>query len=444
MENYQVQKDAKVRILPADEKIIDRLRRITSILLLNTGFTGNPGLLNGKMGITIFYFVLIISCQSQDKSNENKYFNLLEVSKTSSVKLSDLGFADIEYVPLETNEASMISAFDVVFFHDYSSNKLIASTDYYFFKNRNKIFKFRNNGTFVKAIEPVGRGPNEILNISDLDISKKNQNIYVLSSWQNKFSVYSKEGDFLRTFNIPVYVYEFRLIEGRILCFCGNNSGTNENNFVLIDTMGNIIDSYPNRNQFIQKSGFGYPHENLFYTFQDNLFKKEIFSDTIYFFDNITFKPHIVLDAGERLITPKARSEFDMKYLCSNYLVPMNLLEFGDFIYYEYAFKFVIPDDVLIYSFIASKKDKFQAIINSGEGFTNDLDGGPGILPITVKDDNTILSLVDALQLKAHVASDAFKNSIPKYPEKKKELERLANSLKDTDNPVLVLVKLKK
>jgi len=392
----------------------------------------------------LFYYVLIISCQSHNISNENKYFNLLEVSKTSSVKLSDLGFVDIEYVPLETSEASMISAFDIVFFHDYASNKLIAGTDYFLFKNRNKIFKFRNNGTFVKTIDPVGRGPNEILNISDLDISKNNQNIYLLSSWQKKFIVYSKEGDFLRTFNIPVYVYEFRLIEERILCFCGNNSGTNENNFVLVDTIGNIIDSYPNKYQFIQKSGFGYPHENLFYAFHDNLFNKEIFSDTIYFFDDMTFKPHIVLDAGERLITPEARSEFDMNYLCRNYLAPLNLLEFGDFIYYEYAYKFVIPDDVLIYSYIASKKDKFQAIINSGEGFANNLDGGPSILPITVKDDNTILSLVDALQLKTHIASEEFRKSTPKFTEKKKELEKMANSLKETDNPVLVLVKLKK
>jgi len=37
-----------------------------------------------------------------------------------------------------------------------------------------------------------------------------------------------------------------------------------------------------------------------------------------------------------------------------------------------------------------------------------------------------------------------FKNSSPEYPEKKKELEKLANTLKETDNPVLVLVRLKK
>jgi hypothetical protein len=56
MENYRIQKDAKIRILPADEKIIDRLRRIANVLLLNASFIDNPGLLNGKIGIAIFFY----------------------------------------------------------------------------------------------------------------------------------------------------------------------------------------------------------------------------------------------------------------------------------------------------------------------------------------------------------------------------------------------------
>jgi hypothetical protein len=46
-------------------------------------------------------------------------------------------------------------------------------------------------------------------------------------------------------------------------------------------------------------------------------------------------------------------------------------------------------------------------------------------------------------KLKVLISSEAFKNSSPKYPEKKKELEQLANSLDENDNPILMLVKLK-
>ena len=120
------------------------------------------------------------------------------------------------------------------------------------------------------------------------------------------------------------------------------------------------------------------------------------------------------------------------------------MFEFGNYIYYEFLYGFKIGGSNILYGFIGSKKDNFQVLINAEQGLINDLDGGPNIWPKTIKDDNTIIGWVDALQLKAHVASEAFKNSTPKYPEKKKELEKLANSLKETDNPVLIMVKLKK
>lgn len=220
--------------------------------------------------------------------------------------------------------------------------------------------------------------------------------------------------------------------------------GNIENSYNLIDTNGRIIKSYPNKYPFSNHDAYYIYHENLYYRFNNSLCKKEVYCDTVYVLEDKDFKPRIVLEVGEKLITPKARSEFDGPYLLKNYIDPLNLFEFGDYIYYEFIYRYVVPDDVLMYGFIGSKEGDFQALINPEEGIINDLDGGPNILPRTVQDDNTIIALVEALQIKTHVASEAFKNSNPKYPEKKKELIKLANSLKGTDNPVLVLVKLKK
>ena len=38
------------------ERIENRLQRIANVLLLNASFIDNPGLLNGKMGIAIFFY----------------------------------------------------------------------------------------------------------------------------------------------------------------------------------------------------------------------------------------------------------------------------------------------------------------------------------------------------------------------------------------------------
>jgi len=117
------------------------------------------------------------------------------------------------------------------------------------------------------------------------------------------------------------------------------------------------------------------------------------------------------------------------------------LFEFGDYVYYEYLYENKFEPTDLVYGFIGSKEKDFHAFINSGQGIYNDLDGGPDIWPKTTRDDNTILTWIDAIYLKKHVASEAFRKSKPLYPEKKQELEKLANSLKETDNPVLVLVR---
>ena len=80
-------------------------------------------------------------------------------------------------------------------------------------------------------------------------------------------------------------------------------------------------------------------------------------------------------------------------------------------------------------------------------GIGNDLDNGLDFQPIgyfVEKDREFLFGLLSPYQIKAHVGTETFINSSPKYPEKKKELEKLANSLKETDNPVLVLVRLKR
>ncbi|MCG6189357.1 hypothetical protein [Maribellus maritimus] len=72
----------------------------------------------------------------------------------------------------------------------------------------------------------------------------------------------------------------------------------------------------------------------------------------------------------------------------------------------------------------------------------NDYDGGPDFEHVYQKN-NELIGYVNAMDLMIHVNSAKFRSSTPKHPEKKKELEQLANSLNENDNPVLMLVKLK-
>ncbi len=391
----------------------------------------------------LIFSLVAVSCQNANNRHENQIvtFDLKELPEITEVKLSDLGFVDIEYIPMETNEQSLITGSDDLI----TGNKIIVGNGFFLIKHFTTILKFNNNGSFATIIGKKGRGPNEFTVAHDVDINPVDHNIYLVSAWQKKFNVYSESGEFVRAFKMPLYApINFRFSDGNILCYCENHSGNVEDSYTLLDTSGQVIKSYPNRYPFTNHDAFGFSGENLFYRFNNKLFKKEVYSDTIFLYENMVFKPHLVIEVGQKLITPDARSKYDGMHIAKNFISPLNIFEFGDYVYYEFIYRFALPDDVLIYSFIGSKKGDLKAVIETGQGIINDLDGGSNIIPKTITDDNTIIAWVDPSKLKAHVDSEAFKKSTPKYPEKKKELEQLAGNLKETDNPVLVLVKLKK
>ena len=386
----------------------------------------------------IIILLIITSCQNSNPKAENPIikFDLKKLPKITNVKLSDLGFVDIEYIPLETNETCMIS-----YIMDIKFGK-----GFFLVQSFNKIIRFQDDGLFTTKIGTEGRGPNEFTHIHDFDIDKKNQNIYLVSAWQKRFFVYSDHGEFIRTFQCPQSNTSFKTSEDGILCYNINSFANVESSYNLIDNNGRIIKSFPNKYpwKLVQSGTAIFDHENIFYRFNNRLLKKEIYSDTVYLFDNMNFKPYLVIEQGEKLLTTKARSDFNSEYLFENFITQNNLFEFGDYIFYEFGYGYKIGHKNFYYGFIGSKKEGFQTLISEENGITNDLDGGPNIWPKTIKDGKTIIGWIDAIQLKTHIASEAFKNSKPNYPEKKKELEKLANSLKETDNPVLMLVRLKK
>lgn len=390
----------------------------------------------------LVFIVLLNSCHFiQESDNNLKVFNLEGTEIKEGLRLSDLGFKSIRYIQLETKMESTISSGSNLFFHEYNLNKIVFSGNSIFFKNGSKIYKFDNSGTFKTIISPIGRGPEEVVDINDFDIDSNSDCIYLLSSWQKKIKIYNNVGKYLREIELPFYCYEFDIWDDNILFFCGNNSGNNQYNYVLSDLSGNILKYFKNNYAFTQKSGYGFTHENLFYTAGDKLFKKEVYSDTIYCFENSSFIPHLVISAGSRLITPEIRTEQDRSYICNNFNQPMSLFESGGFVFYQYAHKYNPPYEALFYGFIGSLTDNFSVIYDAGSGIINDLDGGPNLQPICTNNDREVVSLIEPLYLKSYVKSVSFKESVSKYPERKIELEKLADSLKETDNPVLILVK---
>ena len=375
---------------------------------------------------------LILSLPAECQSLK---IDLRKLPKKEAVRLSDLGATDIQYIPLETTKQNVLPEI----------KKIVFGKSFFLTHSYANINMFRYNGQFVTKISKEGRGPDEITVAHDIDINPKDETIYLVDGWLQKFLVYNRDGKLMRSFKSPLKIaINFRITNDGILCYNDNNMAKTTDSFILIDTLGKVIMNYPNTYKWQDKTNrtVGYLHENLFYRFNNQLYKKGMYSDTVFVYRKKAFEPHIIIDVGKLRITPEARTNSPVAYIIHNFLTPHKLFEWGDYIYYEFYYQ---PDDENEgFSLIASKVNNFRILFDPEKGLINDLDGGPSIMPQTVRDNNTLVAWIEAFQLKKHVASEAFKKSKPLHPEKKKELEKLANKLKETDNPVLVLVRLKK
>lgn len=179
-------------------------------------------------------------------------------------------------------------------------------------------------------------------------------------------------------------------------------------------------------------------------TFNCTLHIKEMYSDTIFSFnDKGIHTPKYILELGNLNIPQDIRNwDFERfrNSIGRDFFFVNEIYETDKYLVFKYN-----HDNKRINLMIFNKQtgeiDNFPENERSG-GINNDVDGGPNFIP-EHNDNNIFLQKINAFELKTHVESEAFKNSTPKYPEKKKELEELAATLDENDNPVLMLVKLK-
>lgn len=110
--------------------------------------------------------ILLISCNQQDRKQKEA-----DVINFDNVATSEFEIENMEYIPLETTEHSLLGGI----------NKIIYKNDRYYIldKDQNKgVYIFDKDGNFLSSINKQGEGPGEYIEIMDMDIDNKN-NIYI-------------------------------------------------------------------------------------------------------------------------------------------------------------------------------------------------------------------------------------------------------------------------
>jgi len=314
------------------------------------------------------------------------------------------------------------------------------------------LVKYNRQGENPVQIGRQGKGPGEYQWWDSFAVEPKNGTIYIHGK-VNTIMIYTGDGNYLREFKLPYdpgskFIY-LDFFNNSYLLIAQSSIGAHAlYNWIITDTLGNVV-SYKKNSTSPFETRVG--SSGGIFKFKDVISYWVGYNDTVF-----SISPDFSYRASHMFTPGKHRMpEKELKFtspsqiieLTSQFYTPSLLLETNHFLINRYRYKgkygFVIIDK--------KSKETFISYIEGNKGIysggvTNNLDGGPPFIPTYYFIENSheyLGGILYPFQIKSHVTTDSYKNSTPKYPEKKKELEKLAYSLKETDNPVLILVKLK-
>ncbi|MBN1183723.1 MAG: 6-bladed beta-propeller [Bacteroidales bacterium] len=414
-----------------------------------------------------FLSTFFIQSCSQDFKAKNSIVTIDIQANIENMKPVDLSqFAsNCWYIILEKVEGRELSG---AFRYDISDKYIVVSD----FRN---CLIYDINGVYISTIGQRGNGPGEYKTITNLHIH--DDNIYIQSLYD--LNIYNKNGSFIIKHNSRFlinneyisswFIMDDSLFFGKI----NRMSGQEKQKATIFDINGNIKKSYKNYIYLHRLKPLAGPDESeaSIFQFQDNIFFKERCNDTLFYLTkDYQLKPLYKFDFGKYAQQFLQGDEDLQSYVSklNNYIWIENVFQSSAFILLDCNFNKYFPAkrrtsrtvmDGISLNFntthalglynkqtndliFCKPTDTDNPLFTSG--LYNDIDAGPRFYPIKQVNDSTLVMWIEAKQLKDHVASMDFIKAEVRSPEKKKELEKLANSLKEIDNPILMLVRLKK
>ncbi len=398
-----------------------------------------------------FIFVLLfilVSCSPKEKKQENILYEV-EISeafqKNTDGYLSEFADGKVEYIQLDSEKEHLLAqnpCFCVL------GEEVFAITS-------QQIFVFnRNTGEFIREIGHYGKDPEGYRKtLESFSFDEERKQIYT-SGWDPKnYYRYSADGHFLdkvTAYSIDKEGDVMDNIFGEIVtsiaplndtCFVGyvwNINGKQEAKLIVFNEKNHRIKVFPQYKRFdydINRDGISvYSWNAKYYQLNNRLHFFERFTDTVFTATIDTLQAKFVLHKGETEnanATDYTKNEGEVAYLPVE-----NVFESDRFLFFKVRKPLENFESEYYYGYF-DKTDQSTKVSNSQEGFENDLDSFIPFKFISASQNNEIIGFSEAYEVKLW-----FEENPEKAAQLSPELQKLKN-IKETDNPVVMIVKLK-
>ena len=231
----------------------------------------------------LLFALFFSSCEENNKyGNENETVILIRLKDEKTFNMdtfADEHISEIRYVPLETNDESLIAEIEKVYLY----KELIIIFD----QRANRILLFDMDGKYIRKIGRKGGGPNEYFSLNDIFFEESSGLIYAHERSKNVIFVYDLEGQIIETIQPSFHFNSFcKSKDGFWIYSCFQDNNPNGYNLMLVDnSMQKMIGGYfPQHPNFINKTWatrfrldsegvnyFAYPTSNCVYKLADSV-----------------------------------------------------------------------------------------------------------------------------------------------------------------------------
>jgi hypothetical protein len=390
------------------------------------------------------FAALILTSCNKEKGEQNDFVKLSvrdALNSERDVFLSEIA-SSIEYIPLETSDKSLVASLH---------RPILIDGTFYIIDNKWKdIKRFGRDGKFLGYVGGLGRAKGEFTSANPFNLFVDNEKGYPHIFDNTKLIEYNPEGSFVREIYVPDFknsnAHIFKMIKFSSYYFIdAHDFSSGKPHLIILDSLGSPLNPMPNfdKPEKSEKNGesdgpveFMSATPAHIYMFNGLLriitpdcdsiisFDKSLTRSVAYVIDYGNSKKSAVTAGNDRENSISAITTFTTEsdnaiFLSLRIGENIKSSEFGE--WYRALYNKRSGEFNLL-----RKRDKRDAIIN-------DIDGGIAFWPINHSPQGELIMPLSAIQF-----IDAAEKS------KSPEMKRVAATLKEDSNPVIVVVKLKK
>ena len=292
-----------------------------------------------KFVFILLSFCFLFSCHQF----QNRSIGLVYVVNVDEAQKSDFYsmFDSVAYISLETIDDNEIGQIDRILYY----NEKYIITD----RLTNRVFIFNDDGKFYSAIDAIGNGPGEYVQITDVAVDKFEDMIKIQDAMQGKIVSYDLDGHFIKETKFPIFPapMQFCQVNKDKYAFdyqrCSKEKEWQYNLFISSEYLSGEISKFL---PYDKPLDVCFSPRVTLQEIDDEVLYIPLYSPTIYTIDSFELKPRYTFDFGDKWVDQdfvdiewKDAGEFMNKLSRTKYVYYFNLLESGSHIYAEFMYK---------------------------------------------------------------------------------------------------------